>query len=137
MSYIDSLRAQLRIDEGVRRFPYLDTVGKTTVGVGRNLTDVGVSEDEIEHMLSNDIQNAEHEARMLISNFDELTDARKAVVVNMVFNLGYRGFSAFQNTIRNIRDGRWNDAATAMMASRWAEQVKDRAQRLADAMREG
>lgn len=40
------LLSELSRDEGRRLKPYLDTVGKTTIGVGRNLTDVGISEDE-------------------------------------------------------------------------------------------
>lgn len=55
MSYRDILRPQLRIDEGVREFPYTDTVGKLSIGVGRNLDDVGLRPDEIALMLENDI----------------------------------------------------------------------------------
>jgi len=137
MTYLEILHAQLRIDEGVRSSPYTDSVGKLTIGVGRNLTDVGVSGDEIELMLDNDITSAEKSARKLLPNFDALSDARKAVVVNMAFNLGEYTFSTFQNTLRNIRDGRWEDAATSMLQSKWSTQVGARAQRLADSMRQG
>ena len=33
-----------KINEGLRSKPYVDTVGKVTIGVGRNLTDRGLSE---------------------------------------------------------------------------------------------
>ena len=42
----DKLLSDLVRDEGLRLRPYADTVGKTTIGVGRNLTDVGISHDE-------------------------------------------------------------------------------------------
>ena len=46
---------QLRLHEGVEHKPYVDTVGKTTIGVGRNLDDVGLTDDEIDYLLDNDI----------------------------------------------------------------------------------
>ena len=38
--------------EGRRQFPYYDTRGKLTVAVGRNLTDRGLADDEIEFLVS-------------------------------------------------------------------------------------
>lgn len=49
---------QLVRDEGLRLHPYIDSVGKLTIGVGRNLTDMGISQAETEMLLSNDIANA-------------------------------------------------------------------------------
>jgi lysozyme len=137
MGYIDILKPQLRVDEGIRAKPYKDTVGKLTIGVGRNLDDVGVSDDEIDLMLTNDILHAEHAARGVLNCFDNLSDVRKAVVVNMAFNMGQRVFSTFTNTLKAINEGRYDDAADGMLASHWAQQVGARAKRLADAMRQG
>lgn len=136
MSFRDILAAQLKQDEGVRYRPYRDTVGKWTIGVGRNLDDVGIHDDEMELMLENDIASAEILARTLIPNFDDLSDNRKAVVCNMSFNLGPR-LSGFTQTLRAIRDSQWSVAADNMLNSVWAQQVGLRARRLADAMREG
>lgn len=130
----DILRAQLRVDEGVSRFPYVDSVGKVSIGVGRNLDDNGLSDDEIELMLENDINDAEADARALLPNFDQLSDARKAVVCNMAFNLGRYKLSQFANTLRAIKEERWADAAEGMRRSRWAQQVGARAERLATIM---
>lgn len=132
--YLAILRTQLRIDEGVRRFPYKDSVGKLTIGIGRNLTDVGLSENEITFLLENDIVEAERTARSLVRNFDELTDGRKAVVCNMAFNMGHSVLSHFKVTLKAINDGRWADAARGMRNSLWAKQVGDRAERLAKIM---
>ena len=136
MNYIDILHKQLPIDEGVRDKPYRDTVGKMTIGVGRNLDDVGLSKSEIYFLLDNDIAAAEESARAILDNFDELSDARKAVVVNMAFNLGRTRLAGFTNTMQAIRDGRWGDAADGMLASKWAQQVGARAIRLAQSMRD-
>jgi lysozyme len=146
MSYLDIVRSQLRIDENVVNRPYDDgtgkvlvkgavIVGKVTIGVGRNLTDVGVNDDEIALMERNDIAEAERTARKLVSNFDALNDARKAVILNMAFNMGLPVLAQFKNTLRAVVEGRWDDAADGMLASRWAKQTGDRATRLARAMR--
>lgn len=137
MSYRDILKSQLRIDEDVKRFPYLDTVGKLTIGCGRNLDDKGVRPDEIALMLDNDMRDAEADARALIPNFDKLTELRKAVVCNMAFNMGRKVLSTFKNTLAAINEGRYDDASKGMLASLWAKQVGGRALRLARQMREG
>ena len=49
----EKLIEQLRLHEGVEHMPYKDTVGKLTIGVGRNLDDRGLSDDEIDYILSN------------------------------------------------------------------------------------
>ncbi len=137
MSYLDILRPQLEEDEGVRHHPYRDSKGYLTIGCGRNLDSVGISDDEVDFLLNNDIADAESDARKLVPTFDALSDARKAVVVNMSFNMGFDTFSKFHNTLAAINEGRFDDAAVGMLASAWATQVGDRAQRLAKAMREG
>src|SRR5687767_6324235 len=88
MSYREIVRAQLMVDEGVRHKPYRCTAGKLTIGVGRNLDDVGLSLDEVNILLANDIHRAEVAAMDVFPNFLELSDNRKAVLVNMAFNMG-------------------------------------------------
>lgn len=137
MNYLDIVSAQLRIDEGYRLKPYTDTAGKTSIGIGRNLSDVGVNRGEIALMFDNDLATAEHTAKLLLVNFSTLSDVRKAVVINMAFNMGYNVLAQFVNTLKAIDERRWDDAKVGMLASKWATQVGDRAQRLAEAMRTG
>lgn len=136
MTWRDALAMQLRVDEGDKQFPYTDTVGKLSIGVGHNLTDLGLSQRVRDFLLEEDMGAAETLARTLVQNFDALSDARKAAVTNMAFNLGRR-LMGFAQTLAAIREERWNDAANAMLDSKWAQQVGERAQRLAKAMREG
>ena len=82
------LEAQLVKHEGLRLVPYTDTVGKLTIGVGHNLDDKGLSPEAIAFILEKDIDDAEYDARSLFPNFDDLSDARKAVLIQMAFNLG-------------------------------------------------
>ena len=134
MSALDIAAKQLVIDEGRKKFPYHCSAGKLTVGVGRNLEDRGLREDEIDLMLSNDIDEAEGIARKLIPNYQKLSEERKAVVINMAFNLGETRLSQFKQTLTAINEGRYADAATGMRNSLWYKQVGARAERLATIM---
>lgn len=137
MSYINILKPQLVIDEDKRSKPYRCTAGKLSIGVGRNLEDVGLSDDEIELLLSNDIKRAEAAARRLVPAFEQLSDARKAVVVNMAFNLGETRLRAFVGTLAAINRQDWAAAASGMRNSLWFKQVGNRAVRLVAAMERG
>jgi len=81
------LTEQLTRHEGLRLKPYADTVGKLTIGVGRNLDDVGITEDEALMMLENDIKIARDELLSHFPAFNSLHDARLDCLINMVFNM--------------------------------------------------
>lgn len=131
------LIAQLRRDEGVRSHPYMDTVGKLTIGVGRNLDDVGLSDDEIDYLLANDIKRASKGLLKALPWVSSLDPVRRRVLVNMAFNLGVQGLLGFKNTLRMIEHGNYEGAAEGMLNSKWARQVGKRSLRLAKAMRTG
>lgn len=131
------LSKQLEIDEGRRRRLYKDTVGKWTIGVGRNIEDRGLRDDEIDLMLSNDIDEAVGIARALLPNFDKLDDVRQEVVTNMALNLGMTRLSGFKQFLAALMRFDFQRATAEMMDSKWYEQVGDRGKRLAYAMREG
>mgnify|MGYP001492931249 FL=1 len=131
------LFAQLRLHEGVEHKPYKCTAGYLTIGVGRNIEERGLSDDEIDYILSNDVNIATDE---LVATFDwyaDLDPIRQRVVVDMVFNLGMPRFKQFQNMIAAIEAGDWMEASDEMMDSRWAQQVGLRASRLAEMMETG
>jgi lysozyme len=127
----------LKRDEGLRLKPYRCTAGKLTIGYGRNLDDRGISQQEAETLLRNDVADAYAECRREFPWFSGLDEAREAIVVSMVFNLGMAKFKGFHNTIAAIARGDYQDAASRMLQSRWAQQVGNRAIRLAAAMRTG
>jgi lysozyme len=127
----------LTLHEGVRLKPYRDTVGKLTIGIGRNLDDRGITREEAEYLLSNDISDVWLRLVSLLPFFARLDTVRQSILLDMAFNLGVPGLMAFKNTLAAIGDGRYADAAAGMLASRWAEQVGRRAQRLSEMMRTG
>ena len=128
------LHKRLSLDEGVRAKPYRCTAGKLTIGIGRNLDDRGLSEQEIKYLFLNDVTLSVEECRRLLPTFNSLSDVRQEVLVNMMFNLGYSRLSQFKKFLAAIGREDWSDAAVQMLDSKWATQVGARATRLATAM---
>ena len=133
----DSLKQQLIIDEDLKLKPYRDSVGKLTIGVGRNLDDVGLTREEALQLLDNDIQRAYSELTNALPWTQKLDDARQNVLLNMTFNLGIGRLLGFKKTLEFVRLGEFEEAAVEMLDSTWARQVGARATRLADVMRSG
>ena len=131
------LIAQLRKHEGVEYKPYTDTVGKLTIGVGRNLDDRGLSEDEIDYLLQNDIRIVEEELTQWWSHWQSLNQTRQLVVADMMFNMGRPRLSQFKLFLRALEASDYETAAVEMLDSKWAEQVKGRATTLAEMMSTG
>jgi lysozyme len=123
--------------EGLRLKPYRDTRNKLTLGVGRNLEDVGITREEALLLLDHDIARVRREVGHAFPWFARLNPARKDVVLNMVFNLGLSRFRRFRKTIAAIKARDWERAAREMLASLWARQVGRRARELAAMMRRG
>jgi lysozyme len=139
---LKKLSEQLTLHEGMKCFPYVDTVGKMTIGVGRNLTDRGLTKDECNHLLQNDIQISLIELQQHFPWFDRLEDTRQMALIDMHFNLGMNRLKSFKNTLRLIQetlmgDATWSDVAKEMLNSKWATQVGKRAETLAKMMELG
>lgn len=137
MDYLAILKAQLTVDEGYRKKMYLDSKGIPTIGIGHNLRDKPLTDRAIQVIFEDDMADAEADARKLIKSFDALNDVRKAVVINMAFNMGFGVLSQFRKTIAAVDSGDYAAAAGHMLNSTWAGQVGARAQRLADKMAKG
>ena len=133
---MSNLIAQLKRHESVELKPYKCTSGKLTIGVGRNLEDIGITEQEAELLLLNDIGRVKQE---LVNDqwYMDLDPVRKAVIENMSFNLGYPSLKKFQNMIAHISEGNFELASKEMLNSRWSKQVGQRSIELAEQMRTG
>ncbi len=122
--------------EGLRLTPYRCSSQKISIGWGRNLQDNGITLEEAETMLQNDVGNAIKEAESL-PFFSFLNEPRQAVIVDMIFNLGLPRFGMFKKMIAAIEKEHWHVAADEMLNSRWARQVGKRANTLSEMMRTG
>ena len=133
---LDKMKADLIRDEGVRLKPYKDTVGKLTIGVGRNLDDVGISRDEADFLLMHDIDNAMRDMIRNIPWFAVLPEDVQCGLGNMVFNLGWPRLSKFKRMLSALEARDYHRAAEEALDSKWARQVGPRAHRIAKLFRE-
>lgn len=133
----DNIFDQLKRDEGLRLTAYKDSVGVLTVGYGRNLQGRGISQPEAEFLMHNDVADVDkhlHDALPWTANLDRI---RYAVLLNMGFNMGVDGLLTFRTFLSLMQAGRWDDAATDLVTTKWAQQVGDRARRLEQQLRTG
>lgn len=128
---IAKLKSDLERDEGLRLKPYKDTVGKLTIGIGRNLDDVGISESEARHLLGNDIEWVTEELDANMPWWRTMPEPAQRALANMAFNLGMPTLKLFLNMLAALQAGDYEKAAVEALDSRWARQVKCRADRIA------
>lgn len=147
MSLEDQLFLRLSKEEAMRLTPYLDCCGKPwrdctcpvkgniTIAAGVNI-DAGLSQAEAEWLTRQRIEAAENNAGTF-SWYPGLDPVRQEVVSDMLFNLGLPKFSGFQHLIAALAIQDFHAAAEEMRNSHWAQEVGDRAKRLAAMMEKG
>lgn len=132
---MSKLRRSLVEHEGYRTHPYIDTVGKVSIGIGYNLTDRGIDDEWINSRYLKDVNFFNNQ----LSKFEwykDLNVDRQVVLIDMSF-MGWKKFLTFKKMIDAISKGDYKQAAYEMLNSRWAEQVKGRANALAQGMLTG
>ena len=136
---IHYLKQQLVRHEGSRSKPYYDnaTPPRLTIGVGRNLDDVGLSQDEIDLLLTNDINRSIKYLTDHIEWVNSLDEPRRIVLVNMCFNMGISRLLHFQKMLAALQSGDYQKAADEMIDSAWYKQVGVRALELVNQMKTG
>lgn len=133
----EQLIDQLIDHEGMELEVYEDSLGIPTIGIGRNLVDRGITEDEARFLCNNDIDIVERE---LVAEFPivaELDSIRQRVLIDMAFNVGVPRLTGFRKMWAAIHCGDYAEAAVEMMDSKWARQVGRRAERLSLMMETG
>ena len=131
---IDNVHDLIKRHEGRRLKPYKCPAGKLTIGYGRNLDANGITRYEADVMLTHDVVTTVNAVKKY--NFYEgLSDVRRAVVVDMAYNLGLGGLRSFVTFRKHLTHRDYLSAAREMMDSKWATQVPNRAKRLAKMMR--
>lgn len=136
---MSKLVAQLKRHEGVKSHAYKCTADMITVGVGRNIDEnggIGLSDDEIDYLLENDIKRCKQEL-ISLSWFTDLDSVRQDALVNLCFNLGLTRLMDFKNAMAAMAEGNYQKAADEFYDSRWAKQVKSRADEVCEMIRTG
>lgn len=132
---MNQLQKQLVAFEGLRLLPYECTAGKITIGVGRNIEDIGITEEEAMILLDNDIERVRGELDRAIPWWQGLTETRRNVLIDMCFNLGISRLMQFKKALSAIEAGDYELGATEMLDSAWSQQVGARSHKLAESMR--
>lgn len=118
------LLTSVKLHEGTKLFPYTDTAGKLTIGTGRNLTDNGISQEEANHLLSNDLQSAIGEAAAQPWwNIIADDDVRSRALVEILFNIGLPRLNGFKLALTALERGDFEGAAQEFRNSAWFNQV--------------
>lgn len=133
----EKLMYRLIEEEGMKLKPYRCPAGKLTIGVGRNLEDKGLSNEEALFLLQNDIIEAVKELKKAFLFFDSLNETRQIVLIDMCFNLGINGLKKFKKMIKALENQDFSLASKEMLSSCWAKQVGARARSLALLMETG
>jgi|TARA_R110002012_G_scaffold100348_3_gene238982 lysozyme len=136
---MSKLIEQLKIHEGVREKVYLCSAGYETIGVGRNISEsgLGLSNDEIDYLLSNDIKRCQQELEFNFDWFKELDEVRRDAMINLCFNIGVTSLKKFSKAIAAMNVHDYETASMEFLDSRWASQVGTRALDVTDMIRTG
>lgn len=114
--------------EGRREFAYSDSKGLITIGIGRNINEGGrgLSEQEIELLFSNDLRRVEGELVENLPWLGTLASARRAVLADMCFCMGWPVFSKFKMLFSACQQGDWGRAIVSIQESKFAKDVGPR-----------
>jgi len=130
----------LRRHEGVRSHAYKCSEDMITVGVGRNIDEnggLGLSEDEIDYLLRNDITRVRQELTDTYFWFPALNEARQDAMIDISFNLGQTRLRGFVKAVEAMSREQFDIAADEFMDSRWSQQVGNRAVEVTEMIRTG
>ncbi len=144
----DASEPMVEKDEGFGQFCYDDATGKLvvpgytlvghpTVGYGRALDTHGITREEAEYLLGNDLEVTEIALTQEYPWFQGLNEARRAAVTDMAVNVGMAGFALFKNMIAALAAGDFDGAAKEVESSLWARQLPSRSEEVAEALRSG
>lgn len=143
---------RLVLHEGCRLEPYRCSAGYLTIGVGRNLETnpltaeekrvcgdykSGITKNAAFFLLRNDIERVEKECSEQIPFWDMLDDERQYALLDMAFNLGISGLLKFKKMLSYLGVGNYRQAAVECLASKYAKDVGQRAERIAKCIETG
>lgn len=123
---------QLKIHEGYKPTVYKCTEGVDTIGVGFAIKDLNLSEEVCELILREKLEVLEGRFESKFDWFKDSPVEVRNVMLNMAYQLGFRGFCKFKKTIGYLEDAEWEKASEEMLDSKWAKQTPNRAKELSE-----
>jgi len=115
--------------EGLRLKLYKDTKDLLSIGWGRNIEQCGISEAEAQFMFDNDMKDVMAQIEIKILFWNNLSDTRKVVLIDMAYNLKGRvqGLLKFKNMLEYSEKEEWSKASVEILRSKYAKDVPNRA----------
>ena len=133
---IDGLIDRLKVSEGFKESVYKDTLGIDTIGYGFAIKDLVLSEEISEIILKEKVEALISRIENKFDWFVEMPPEVQSVIVECCYQLGLYGFSMFKKTLAHLKEKEFKQAADEMLDSRWAKQTPNRANMLAQIVRE-
>lgn len=131
----EGLVKQIQADEGFRSTVYIDSLGNPTVGWGHYDPNLVQGEKYDIEQLRLWFKEDMHDAIDGYIRLDlQLDKVRQAVLIMMVFNMGYSKVTRFKKMLGHLVAKNYEMAGVEMLKSRWRKQVKGRAHDMAAAM---
>ena len=113
-------------------------VGKVTIGVGRNVIDNPLTDEEIMFLLDRDIARCWTAATQMFPGFIDWREGRQLALINMIFQLGVGGVCNFRDMLECIDRADWDGAALEVLDSEYArDDTPARAKRVSEMFRTG
>ena len=137
---MQKLIEMLRKHEGVETHAYKCTADKITIGVGRNIDPaggLGLSQDEIDYLLTNDIKRVTAELDKAFPWFSVLDEVRRYALIDLCFNLGLTRLKLFRLALGAMENQDYETASKEFLDSNWAKQVGTRAITITEMIRSG
>ena len=126
---IDDLKEMLIKNEGMELKMYRCTSQKWTIGAGRNIQDNGISVDEAELMLKNDMDGVFNDLDRNIPFWQSMPYNVRLVLADMCFCLGINRLLKFTKMLEAMEERDFELAGEELLDSTYAVQVKGRAKR--------
>lgn len=135
----------IALEENFKSKPYYCSEQYPTVGYGERVGDKNAplpnitrTEKEAREFLRKRIQDAINKlSTQKALAWSKCNQQRQAILVSMVYQLGFNGTLVFKKMWAAIEVGNFEEASKQMLDSLWAKQTRNRALRHAKTMKEG
>ena len=141
---LETLKEEIKADEGYKNEIYLDHLSLKTLGVGHLVKEtdpeynleVGtyIDDERVNELFEEDINTTIQECTYLYDDFYDLPEEAQMIICNMMFNLGRPRLSRFLKMKKHIDNRDFKSASLEMKNSKWYRQVPNRADRLCKRM---
>jgi len=131
---IEKIKEMLFLHEDYRQFPYKDTNGIWSIGLGTNLKSDGITKDQAWYIANDKVSSIKDALHNQLNFFDSLDDVRQAVLIDISYNCGTHGLMGFVDMLHALSMGNYSKAADEIIDSTIVESRKNR---IAKMMRSG